>query len=62
VQGYSWEALQEDYRVMLAILIFVAVWDKTSGAAKGYWWLKMSCLLAAYEDWDCALLVNQIER
>lgn len=58
VRNYSWEALQEDYRLMLSILIFVVVWDQTAGANKTYWWPKMTCILAAYEDWDCASLVQ----
>jgi hypothetical protein len=58
VQNYSWEALQEDYRLMLAILIFVVVWDQTAGSGKNYWLPKMTCLLAAYEDWNCAALLD----
>lgn len=58
VENYSWENLQQDYRLMLSLIIFLVVWDATAGSSKAYWFPKMSCLLEAYQDWNCVSLVD----
>jgi thiamine kinase-like enzyme len=57
VQGYSWETLITDYRLMITLMLFDPIWDQTSGAAERYWRPKLACLVAAYEDWHCAELL-----
>lgn len=54
VVGYSWEQLVEDYRVMLAYMVFDPVFNAVSGAARAYWEPKLRCLTAAYREWRCA--------
>lgn len=56
VQSYSWEDLLLDYRLMLAFIIFDAVFDQANGSSAHYWRRKMECLVSAYQDWDCASL------
>ncbi|HVL33818.1 MAG TPA: phosphotransferase [Actinomycetota bacterium] len=53
VQGYSWEDLLMDYRVMIAFVVFDAVFDHANGSSRGYWKPKMRCLTGAYQDWKC---------
>ena len=45
-----------DYRLMITLMIFVPMWDQTEGSDRDYWWLKMRCLTAAYQDLECAKL------
>jgi hypothetical protein len=58
VKHYSFEQLMDDYRAMITMVIWVAVWDQTYGSGKGYWWPKLQCLLGAYNDLDCDRLVS----
>jgi len=45
--------LAEDYRRMIAYLLFDAVWNRTDGSSRRYWEPKLACLAAAWRDWDC---------
>jgi len=56
VTDYTWDDLMTDYRLMITLMIFVPVWDQTEGSPREYWWLKMRCLTAAYQDLECAKL------
>ena len=56
VAGYGWDDLLADYRLALALMIFLPVWDQTNGSSRGYWWPKLQCLTGAYRDWRCAEL------
>ena len=58
VTDYAWDDLLTDYKVLLTYILFYPVWDQTNGSSKDYWWPKMQCLIAAYQDWDCAALVR----
>jgi hypothetical protein len=51
VRGYAWEDLVRDYQYAIVDWLLVAVQDRLDGAGKSYWWPKMQCLIAAYEDW-----------
>lgn len=53
ITGYPWEQLVEDYRVMLAYMVFDPVFNAVSGASRAYWEPKLRCLTAAYRDWRC---------
>ncbi|MCB0105236.1 MAG: phosphotransferase [Caldilineaceae bacterium] len=53
VTGYSWEQLLMDYRSGLIFWVLMPVQDGGDGAAKDYWWPKMHCLVAAFEEWEC---------
>lgn len=52
VTGYSWDELLTDYRCGLIYWLLMPVQDRFGGADKAYWWPKMQCLVAAFEDWD----------
>ncbi|MEZ4737116.1 MAG: phosphotransferase [Caldilineaceae bacterium] len=58
VTGYSWDELLTDYRCGLVYWLLLPVQDRFGGAGKAYWWPKMQCLLAAFEDWDCMQLLD----
>ncbi len=58
VRGYSLETLFNDYRLALTDMIFHPLWDTTYGADALYWGPKLRCLLDAYEDWNCAELLE----
>lgn len=58
VRGYGWDDLARDYRLMLALRLFLPVWDMANGSSRAYWWPKMRCLAAAYGDWGCAGMVD----
>ena len=51
---YSWEMLCEDYRLSLSYMLFDTVWNATAGSSPDYWKPKLQCLVAAYQDWQCA--------
>jgi hypothetical protein len=57
VQGYSWDDLLTDYRLMLAFIIFDPIWNQTSGSPRSYWWPKLKCLVGAFRDLGCADLL-----
>jgi thiamine kinase-like enzyme len=59
VTGYSWEQLLMDYRAGLIFWVLMPVQDAADGAAKAYWWPKMQCLIAAFEEWECADILLQ---
>ncbi len=58
VTSYSWDDLLTDYKVLLTYMLFFPVWDQTNGSSKDYWWPKMQCLIAAFQDWECADLLR----
>jgi hypothetical protein len=58
VVEYSWDQLQNDYRLLLMYMIFYPVEDCMNGSAQSYWVPKLQCLTSAYEDWDCARLLT----
>jgi thiamine kinase-like enzyme len=58
VQDYRWEDLLADYRAGLIYWLLVPVQDAGDGSSEGYWWPKMQCLMAAFQDWECAALLR----
>jgi hypothetical protein len=57
VSNYSFDQLLLDYRVSIACNVLHAVWDQQHGASQAYWRPKLSCSVAAFEDWDCMELL-----
>ncbi len=57
VTGYAWEDLLMDYRCGLIYWLLVPTQDRYGGAGKDYWWPKMQCLVAAFRDWQCEILL-----
>ncbi len=55
---YSWDQLLTDYRSGLIFWLLMPVQDGADGAPRGYWWPKMQCLLAAFQEWECAELLG----
>ena len=53
VHNYTWEDLIADYRAALIFWVLVPVQDGGDGSDWSYWWPKMQCLVAAFEDWNC---------
>ena len=58
VSGYSWEDLLADYRAGLIFWLLMPVQDGGDSAPHSYWWPKMQCLLAAFNDWGCDELLR----
>jgi hypothetical protein len=58
VEGYGWDDLVLDYRAGLIFWLLMPLQDGGDGAARSYWWPKMQCLVAAFEDWHCAELLR----
>lgn len=58
VVGYPYEALIEDYRLGLVYWLLVPWQDAYAGSSRDYWWPKLQCLLAAFDDWDCDQLLR----
>ena len=58
VQHYAWEDLQVDYRVAVTEWLFQPAQDRADGAGKDYWWPKLQCLAAAFQDLQCADLLQ----
>jgi hypothetical protein len=60
VQGYSWDDLMTDYRMMITFMLFDPVWNQTDGSPESYWWPKMQCLADAFKDLECAALLDTL--
>ena len=60
VQGYSWDDLMADYRMMITFMLFDPVWNQTDGSPESYWWPKMQCLARAFKDLECAALLDTL--
>lgn len=58
VTNYSWEQLLTDYRSALIFWVLMPVQDGADGSPMSYWWPKMQCLLAAFEEWECGELLG----
>jgi thiamine kinase-like enzyme len=58
VTNYGWEQLLADYRSGLIFWVLMPVQDGGDGAAKRYWWPKMQCLIAAFDEWECGELLG----
>jgi thiamine kinase-like enzyme len=58
VDNYSWDELTTDYKTGLIFWLFMPVQDRYDGAGKEYWWPKMQCLVAAFQDWGCEKLLG----
>ncbi len=54
--NYSWQQLCNDYRLMLAYMLFDPIWNAVAGADQAYWWPKLQCLAAANDEWQCEQL------
>lgn len=58
VHPYSWENLYADYRAGIIFWVLVPVQDGGDGSPWSYCQPKISCLREAFEDWECAGLLN----
>ena len=58
VNNYSWDDLLTDYRTGLIFWLLMPVQDCFGGASKEYWWPKMQCLVAAFQEWHCHQLLG----
>jgi hypothetical protein len=58
VLGYTWDDLRLDYRLALIDWLLVPIQDAGDGSRRDYWWPKLQCLAAAYEDWCCEELLK----
>ena len=56
-RDYRWEELLLDYCLSILDWLLFTLQDFRDGAGRDYWRLKMSCLVAAYEDWKCGALI-----
>lgn len=53
VQQYTWDNLVTDYQHGLIFWLLMPVQDCYDGSGKDYWWPKMQCLAAAFQEWHC---------
>jgi thiamine kinase-like enzyme len=58
VNNYSWDDLLTDYRTGLIFWLLMPVQDCFGGAVKEYWWPKMHCVVAAFQEWHCQQLLG----
>lgn len=58
VNNYSWDDLRTDYQTGLIFWLLMPVQDRYDGSSKEYWWPKMQCLVAAFQDWQCEKLLG----
>lgn len=58
VRDYGFDDLCHDYRLSLVFWLLDPVQDARNGSRRDYWWPKMRCLAAAFQDWDCLELVT----
>lgn len=58
VAGYAFDDLLLDYRLGLVYWVLMPVQDAHDGSARSYWEPKLSCLLDAFEDWECEELLG----
>jgi thiamine kinase-like enzyme len=58
VSNYSWDDLLTDYKTGLIFWLLMPVQDRYGGSGKDYWWPKMQCLAAAYQEWHCEELLG----
>jgi len=58
VKNYSWDDLLTDYKMGLIFWILMPVQDHFGRSNRKYWWPKMQCLVAAFEEWHCEDLLS----
>lgn len=58
VQNYDWEACWLDYRHSIIQNLFEAAWWWKYELPNFLWWIRLECILNAYEDLNCAELVG----
>ncbi len=58
VEGYTFEQLMNDYRLMIIFQLFAAIKEQVRGCAKPLWLNRLLCLLGAFEDLNCQELLN----
>jgi thiamine kinase-like enzyme len=58
VNNYSSDDLLTDYQTGLIFWLLMPVQDRYDGSSKEYWWPKMQCLVAAFQDWHCEKLLG----
>ena len=58
VTGYSLERLWEDYRLSVIGHLAIPVWQQTLGLPAAIWWSHLNRLVSAFEDLDCASLLE----
>ena len=58
VNNYSWDDLLTDYQTGLIFWLLMPVQDRYDGSRKEYWWPKMQCLAAAFQNWHCEKLLG----
>jgi thiamine kinase-like enzyme len=60
ISGYDWEDLAQDYRIALLDWVLTPLHDRADGSPEDYWWPKMQCLTAAFQDWGCEKLLEDL--
>ncbi len=59
VSGYSWDQLLTDYQLAVTDWLPVPIQDGGDGSRHDYWWPKLQCLAAAYNDLGCDELLHE---
>jgi hypothetical protein len=58
VANYSWEDCWLEYRHMIVRELFVPMWQWSSGMEPALWWSNLEKIWLAFEDLDCAELLD----
>jgi len=58
VTDYSLERLRQDYRLSVIGHLAIPVWQQTLGLPPAIWWSHLHRIIAAFEDLDCATLLE----
>ena len=58
VTDYGLDQLREDYRLAVIGHLATPVWFQSLGLPPAIWWPHLHCILAAFEDLDCAALLS----
>ena len=58
VTDYPWDELVTDYQTGLIFWLLMPVQDRYDGAPREYWWPKMQCVVAAFQEWRCETLLG----
>lgn len=60
ITNYSLDALNRDFDMMLAFMLFDPVFNAVSGASQAYWLPKMRCLMALFAARDARVLLDRL--
>ena len=55
---YTWDALQQDYRLSTVVSLLIPVWQWQHGINAAVWWGHLERGFQAFEQWECMALFD----